>query len=656
MTVDTAGSEVTTRDRDIVVGRANGMGAILHRTNLLLGAKSDGVITVHDQRQAVAPAWTDGKTIWINGSPSNKHVHEALNKGWNKDSTLTVTALNYHELAHVMFTPRVNGDLAQRVRSFGMWHAFNVLEDQRAESLFVGLYNPARSYFTRLVSKYLRDSKEQVEGNYALVAGRKFLPVDLRAFFRGQFRDSGMLADIDAITSEYIALEYPTQDDRGFELIRDFHALLTGMTTPPAGQGDHSRIDGGSGEGVRKQRQAAADIDQQGEDVTDEDVERVMGSLSDEDDTDEQDEVEDFDASGGDGDEQGEAAGDGDEDSDAAPGGSSSSDEDEADPDGDGHGSGGGDTDTDGEAGDLSSLTDKEVEDLLDRLLDRTDEEADDDIRDEVERRADTFEDAMGTVESDFGYCQYEYVAPPTNYVTAARKMERQWKRIKDMAAPDWEYPVRHGQRLDTRRAMRAERTGDRDLFRKWQDGARDVNDFEAVLLLDTSSSMRDYWGGPFESPIGAASASLWATHRALTKVGADVTALTFSDDAKDLIKRGEKPDARGVKVARASGWTAVTDAFRAALRTLKTSKRSQRFVMIFTDGEFTDRWGFEPLLKQCEYDVIIVGIGNGVNVKQWESYDAVAWTQRVESADELADATKDIVSTLSQRWVEKGR
>ena len=78
-----------------------------------------------------APAWSDGASISINASQIEDMDLETLTQ---------VNGLNYHELAHHLYTPRRGTDLMKWVLDNNYMQAFNMLEDQRIETLLVARY------------------------------------------------------------------------------------------------------------------------------------------------------------------------------------------------------------------------------------------------------------------------------------------------------------------------------------------------------------------------------------------------------------------------------------------------------------------------------------------------------------------------------------
>jgi hypothetical protein len=76
-----------------------------------------------------APAWSDGKSVTFNLDEIEDFDIEELTQ---------LNGLNYHELSHLEYTPRKSSKLVEFVLDNNLMHAFNILEDQRIETLMTG--------------------------------------------------------------------------------------------------------------------------------------------------------------------------------------------------------------------------------------------------------------------------------------------------------------------------------------------------------------------------------------------------------------------------------------------------------------------------------------------------------------------------------------
>lgn len=102
------------------------------------------------------------------------------------EGLVKVNGLNYHELSHVLFTPQ-RGPLLEAVRQAGTFVAFNVLEDQRIETLLTMQYPSVVPYLTATVAEYFADTDpNQHRNSWPYLYGRKYLPGNMRTYFEGE--------------------------------------------------------------------------------------------------------------------------------------------------------------------------------------------------------------------------------------------------------------------------------------------------------------------------------------------------------------------------------------------------------------------------------------------------------------------------------------
>ncbi len=147
---------------------------------------------------AIAPAWTDGQSVYVARSTfvaPPETVWEAQESAVQAGrrlpaavSFLDLKALKgatYHELAHVLYSPRVGGYAATRLRDTErLRRAWNLLEDHRIETLFSSRYVGSIDYFTRIaLNVVLRgnlDNEDATPDALLWLWGRKYLPFEIR--------------------------------------------------------------------------------------------------------------------------------------------------------------------------------------------------------------------------------------------------------------------------------------------------------------------------------------------------------------------------------------------------------------------------------------------------------------------------------------------
>jgi hypothetical protein len=174
-----------------------------------------------------APAWSDGASITLNAQYITELDMETLTQ---------VTGLNYHELAHHLYTPRKGTDLVQEVIQKDLFQAFNILEDQRIDTLLCARYPSIMPFLEATVLRFLADKPEEAIGNYVVVRGRRYLPVEVRQGFRDIFFDPSLIPAIIRIVDEYRLLAFPRDYKRAAVLIQEFFdEVLSKMPIPNSG-------------------------------------------------------------------------------------------------------------------------------------------------------------------------------------------------------------------------------------------------------------------------------------------------------------------------------------------------------------------------------------------------------------------------------------
>lgn len=182
---------------------------------------------------AGVPAWSDGANIHLN----KEMLAELIRKRDPLTAILRLKGLNYHELCHVLYTPRMSDDYPKRVLAKAKdtgdkswWYAFNALEDQRIETWFTATYGASRRYFEAIILEWIiRDGNAEAA---TLVYGRKYLTPAIRVQAGRVFEKkygAQLYTDFKVVIDEYIALELPTQSTKAMVLLTEYHELLAKM-------------------------------------------------------------------------------------------------------------------------------------------------------------------------------------------------------------------------------------------------------------------------------------------------------------------------------------------------------------------------------------------------------------------------------------------
>lgn len=599
---------LTQNERDRIDVRAYAVRNTLESTNRLLGLDEGKVKVIRPGRETesfdgIPPAWTDGKLVTINGFV--EPVYTALRDGWTEDDIFVVTALNYHELAHCFFMPRIESEFCKRVRDAGYWQELNILQDMHDESMFVGRYRPSRNYFVRIAVEYLARTKHQIDSNYVLIAGRKFLPDDIRDYFLENFAKPDIVDDIDRISTEYNDAVYPRDEEKMFTLIEEYHELLKELS--PEGAGGIAQVsehqEGQSPDG-------SVMVPASGSTITEEEQESA-GKRGGSEQGQESAKADD----------EGEAPGEGDADAEGEPG------DDEKD------GKGGASSPHGGQGHERPSL---------DNILEDAARRATEEVAQELGEKADALDAAQADYRLDIDQLPHRELPLDDDTANAERKVNHALRRLKESFDPGW-YKGEEQGRLDFNKLIGHNVTGRTDVFKRWDDGVNDVLDIEAVIAVDLSGSMAS-----LARPTAKA---LWVTHTALKSHDAEVTVLGYNTDVFLMRQRGERPETF-IREYGVGGGTSLSPAILEANKVFASSPRPLKMFFVITDGGWWDKDQAHALLDQATYRTFVIGLGYGV--EEYTRIRSVEVAKTIHDIDELPGLFQDIVTTTARHRAEK--
>lgn len=578
---------------------------------LLVGRK----VGVRLSDQTFAPAWSTSNTIEFSESklPDLSTV----------EGVLSVRGLTFHELSHILFTPRAQSDISTWVREQGLNRAFNALEDQRIETLITARYSALKLWLTGTMTQYLFDTPEAISQVFPLVRGRKYLPVELRKLARDAYACPQDIEELSEIIDEYRLLLFPQDSDRAKSLIARYALLVKNLPEQGKGlpdpNGHDQRSDSEHNSSINdkplsksEQERTRERAKAQDKDVQDEDEFEWGTPPEDEPATDEADGNKPSDTDGDDTD--GDADGESDTDTDGDADGDASSDSDSDGPTES-------DSDTETQSAGLSEDELKHTEQVLKDLLDSVKQSLGSSIADEVAKYGgDVVLQGVPAKTPRIAYSQPATVS--VGAVQASVAFKQELVKLKQAHDPSWDRKVRKG-RLSP---LRYSQGYDIDeLFDKFEQGRDDAVDIEAVILLDTSGSMSG-------SNIQRANEALWGLKSALDGVEASCTAVTFSNEAR-LLYSGNERVSSVMRFAPAQGGTDPLEALQYANNVLALSDRKVKLLFVITDGS----WGGEESETRKRSERIIRTMRDGGVVT------ALAYIGNGhESADEVAEHRHD--------------
>lgn len=577
---------------------------VFQRANSVIALRPIKVHIVNDENGA--PAWSGANDVFFNEAK--------INDKFDSETLLSIQGLDFHELAHVRYTPRNGSELCLWVIENNYWKAFNALEDQRIETLMVGRFPSTVNWLTATVAQFILNTPEAIEHAYPLLRGRRYLPLEIRQLARKHYAKQENIVALGEVIDEYRLLLFPDDTERAKELIARFAELIQGDNlADPNGHEErpfhgHESSDSRPAP-KREQERDRKNAEKQEKELDKEDTQSSSAD-SDSDDSDSDDDSQSnssaddsADDSDTDSDSNGNGAGDSDDDSDS----DSKEDSDSSSDFGDVTVAEDSDDDSEsddsyeadnlsrhaGAGGKSKTANSQEVTDTMEEIIQSVTEELMDNLN-KLSMQV-VGKPLMGTVSAEsVSRADYRSVPATADLVTVQRSFARELERLKANYDPSWLTEQRSG-KLNAKRYMQGASV--RTLFDKWQSGRDDVTAIEAVILLDRSSSMQGH-------NAKEAYKSLWAIKRSLDKVHASTTVYTFDSHTHLLYSADEKADTT-IRDSGASGTTQPEVAILNAQNILATTDKPIRILFMITDGAWGGDKAEESVRRMKEAGVL---------------------------------------------------
>lgn len=517
--------------------RMRALASIYQLTDSILAGERLKVEVVRNS--TMIPAWTNGTTISLNAEQIDTRDFKDIVK---------VHGLNFHELAHVLFSPRAGTSFMKWIAERKFNYAANILEDQRIETFLTTKYPSTAPWLTASVLRWAVRNPSSIGTGYPFLRGRRYLPGEMRGLFRAHFERQDLLPEIDSIIDAYRKLTYPTDYDEGQALIERFQDILSQVWVGPDPYGHNQGSPSGEpGTGRPKPVKEQREIRDRLEDEKAEDeVPPDQGQPDKAEGDTRQGDTTDSDSSDG---------------QDSGLGDDTEGDDDDGDEVG---GSGAGNRPNHLDARDA-------LRDMLDDLM------SSEEVRNDVRRTQTQINTATG---SDLlPMSNYVEEEPLPEFISRAHQLARALEVLRQESEPGWHREQDLGRLNVVRWAV------DRDpttAFDRWDEGVQDATDIEAVIMLDSSGSM----GGVYVEAFNA----MWALKRAFDLVEMSTTVISFDDSNKVLYRNVDQANAL-VRVDFQGGGTDPTRGLAQAARIMAGSSRSHKVLIILTDGDWYGGW-----------------------------------------------------------------
>jgi uncharacterized protein YegL len=188
----------------------------------------------------------------------------------------------------------------------------------------------------------------------------------------------------------------------------------------------------------------------------------------------------------------------------------------------------------------------------------------------------------------------FNEIRVPDELLNLARGFGIELERLRADFDPSWINGERSGKLNSERFLLGAELD---TVFDSWEEGREDVTEIEAVILLDRSGSMT---GANADN----AYKSMWAIKKALERVDARTTVMTF-DSSSDLLYDADEKAGTTIRDAGASGGTNPEHAILVSKKILAESEKPIKILFMITDGSWNTDEGEKAIAEMRDAGVL---------------------------------------------------
>lgn len=516
------------------------------------------------------------------------------------------------------------GQTNPKLTSQCAFHAFNILEDARIESMFTAKYPASIPYFIHTVTELIAKDTSELDAKFPLLHGRKYYPQSIRnkseKLFVQNFKVSAKdLKALKKCIDDYRGIIFPKYSSDALKIVETFGILLNkifGNNIPPHDSDPHGNITGGTTEGIREQQKVQdqlESLDEQLEDEEDEEEDSSSDTQKDSDDS-ENDRHESS--------EDSEDAEDSEEDN--------SDDEDAASDDSNSNR---------GRSAEASRATDQSVDKELSEILEETESSLTGAVSKEIKQLRQT---ASASVYKRFfdDVEEPNYLdVPPQSYRALANTISTALSKLKADTDNQWDKDTNMGN-LNVIKKVQS-RGLHTDYFDQWIDEGDERPDAEVVILLDQSSSMHTsildwekYAGMVAEGRhrshdlrseiymgtlIAEASRAMWSIKYACQTQDIPCTVIGYSDEPSALMTNNTKVLKGVVPIFGSHGSTYVAEALHISEQLFAKSTAKYKLLVTITDGEWTDSVRASQIvqnLNKAGCHTVLIGLATG----RWNS------------------------------------
>ena len=519
--------------------RLNAVAGVYQRANRIITGEEVTVTVINDPDMDTN-ARSNGKDMELNAS---------LIEDLTDESIISLNGVNYHELGHILFSPRIGSNLGIYARDHKLFRALAILEEARTEQLLITRYPAVRKYLEASLYTYILAGKpSEWGGKFHLITGRTYLPIELRQAIAEKAVDQyglDIVQEVHSIIHAYRSLVFPRDFDTAKALAHRL-AKIVGLDEEQPPQGGITGIGGECGLPTKGRPAGTKEQEQLQKDSPKSPTERL-----------------------GKGDSQ-----------ESAPTTNNPAPSNQT--------AGESDREQDSEDTKLAGTLNKRMEQI------KNDSSVKREIRDTRNAIIDS-----DVARSEIGKSRFHELTPSDTAISTAKRFGAELERLVRNNDPAWVSRVRSG-RLNISRTMNPDVNAIAEAFDQWDIG-NEATDIEAVILTDNSGSM----GGLMKSVCE----NTWIIKRGIESINGSVTVYNFDSDSELLYEAGDRAKAREMRFVESGGNTNPIRGIIEADRVLSASKKSIKILFIVTDGEWEKEAQCDDLIKRMGEKGVITSV-----------------------------------------------
>ena len=519
--------------------RLNAVAGVYQRANRIITGEEVTVTVINDP-ELDTNARSNGKDMELNAR---------LIEDLTDESIISLNGVNYHELGHILFSPRIGSNLGIYARDHKLFRALAILEEARTEQLLITRYPATRKYLEASLYTYILAGKpSEWGGKFHLITGRTYLPIELRqAIAEKAVAQYGLdiVQEVHSIIHAYRGLVFPRDFDTAKALAHRL-AKIVGLDEEQPPQGGITGIGGECGLPTKGRPAGTKEQEQLQKDSPKSPTERL-----------------------GKGDSQ-----------ESAPTTNNPAPSNQT--------AGESDREQDSEDTKLAGTLNKRMEQI------KNDSSVKREIRDTRNAIIDS-----DVARSEIGKSRFHELTPSDTAISTAKRFGAELERLVRNNDPAWVSRVRSG-RLNISRTMNPDVNAIAEAFDQWDIG-NEATDIEAVILTDNSGSM----GGLMHSVCE----NTWIIKRGIESINGSVTVYNFDSDSELLYEAGDRAKAREMRFVESGGNTNPIRGIIEADRVLSASKKSIKILFIVTDGEWEKEAQCDDLIKRMGEKGVITSV-----------------------------------------------